>query len=99
MKTEPFYNTTHLSGDVLLTEVSNAESLENKVKKVFEDEQKHAFTWSEVWVKLGMQATNESSVKRSITNLLNKGVLIKTTMLKKSFYGKSAHLYIWNFQK
>jgi hypothetical protein len=98
-QTDLFYNTTHLKDDELLTEQSNAKSLESKVLQYFKNHPKNAFSWSEVWVSFGIKNHNEVSIKRSITNLFNKGELIKTKMLKKSIYGKSCHLYILNFKK
>lgn len=98
MRENNFYNTTHLKGEELITEQGNAKTLQNKVLKLFQSEPKKSFIWSDIWNMLGKDVTNESSVKRSITNLMKDGLLYKTKCTKKSIYGKTSYMYILAFK-
>lgn len=85
-----YYNTTHQTGQVLIDFENRSESLEKKVLKIFEKENK-AMTWSEV--KALIPEANECSLKRSISNLKNRFKLEKTSELVLSIYNVPSHRY------
>lgn len=85
-----YFNTTGQTGQVLIDFEQRAESLEKKVLKVFEKENK-PMAWHEV--KAILPDANEVSLKRSISNLKNRFKLEKTSELVNSIYGVPAHRY------
>lgn len=85
-----YYNTTNQTGQYLLDLENRSESLEKKVLKIFEKENR-SMTWSEV--KALIPEANEVSLKRSISNLKNRFKLEKTSELVNSIYGVPAHRY------
>lgn len=93
MRENNFFNTTHLIGEELETEQSNAKSTQAKVLKHFEKFPKKGFIWSDITTELNIGVESYGSVKRCLTNLMNEGKLHKSTNVKKSIFGKKAHFY------
>lgn len=96
MRENNFFNTTHLIGEELEAEKSNAKSLQAKVLKHFIDNPKNGYVWSDVTTALNIDVTQYGSVKRCLTNLMNEGKLYKSHNLKASIFGKKAHFYFFN---
>lgn len=85
-----FFNTNKESGPVLEKSHSDAKSQEDVIYELYLGK-KLNMAWFEV--KSFLPDFNECSIKRSITNLKNKGKLIKTTDLVMGIHGKSNHKY------
>lgn len=84
-----FHNTISSVGSELQKFESDAKSQDEQVLEVFK---KHSeLAWFEVQSYL--PDMNEVSLKRSITNLKNKGKLEKTKELVMGIYGKQTHKY------
>lgn len=82
-----FFNTPNLKEKELEQEEKTAFSQERKVLRCF---LYSARTALEVAEELNM---HESSCRRSVTTLFNKGLLIKTNEQKIGKYGKKNYLY------
>lgn len=84
-----FYNTNSTNGVELSDEIKKASGLERKVYDFFAANPDGKFIWSEVWTKLS--EPNECSLKRALSNLVKKGWLLKTDVLRRSIANKKAH--------
>jgi hypothetical protein len=95
--TKPFYNTINLTTNELKVENAKAKGLENTIEVVFKTSHKLEFSgWQMkhfLEKMLYNQKVNLNSVRRSMTNLKNKGVLTKTEILVMGDEGKNEHLY------
>lgn len=86
-----FYNTTNEKGQILIDFNNKAKSQQEMVYDFFIQHRLFGYTWSDV--QKHFPEMNESSVKRSITNLMNEGKLEKTSEKGVSKYGKPAYKY------
>lgn len=89
-----FYNTTNEKGQILLDFTEKAISQEQQVLQVFQNNPGKQFTWTDVQNHLPQ--INEISLKRSITDLKNDNLLIKTNEKGTSKYGRPAYKYMLN---
>lgn len=88
-----FFNTTKLNGEELKKEIDNAKTVNAKVLEIFK--LKHELAAIEVIsiLECNNYRVNESSVRRSVTNLYNAGVLEKTENTIISDWGKRNYKY------
>ena len=89
---KPFYNTIELNETELEKEIRNANNQEEKILKIFTN--KNELTPSEVWEYLMEYPL--TSIRRAMTNLTEKGKLIKTNTQKVGYYGKAN--YVWKLK-
>lgn len=87
-----FHNTIGAEGQMLMTFEEKAKSLEAEIERWFRSCSPASFTWFEM-AQILPEGTHEGSIKRSITNLKNKGVIFKTSDMVKGPYGKPTHRY------
>ena len=86
------HNTTNLKGAALAKAESKAKSQEKAILELLIGGGK--YTASEVWGLIyEPTATPLTSVRRALTNLMNKGKLIKTDEKKIGYYGSPEHYY------
>lgn len=85
-----YYNTTGLSGDELKDSVANAFNQEELIYQLFK---RHPSLGPSQVVKLLEFRYPITSVRRAITNLTTKRLLIKTEVQRIGLYGKPE--YIW----
>jgi len=86
-----YHNTTSVTGQTLIEFETKAKSQDEQVLDVFKSINQ-PLAWFEVAGFL--KGMNEISLKRSITNLKNKGLLYRTQVLVTSVYGKPSHKYV-----
>ena len=89
-----YFNTTHLSGADLATEVHNAEKQESKVLVLFKIRNR-PMSPSQVHRELEKYGERlpMTSVRRAMTNLSNQGELMKTDTTVIGIYKKPEHLW------
>jgi len=91
---ESFFNTIHLSGEELRKAVASAEAQEDAVYLIY----KHGgnkYTAGDITrltEKAGLKYPLWSN-RRAITNLMNKGKLVKLNDKKIGSFGKPEHFY------
>jgi predicted transcriptional regulator len=87
-----YYNTNKESGNTLANSTIKAKTQEQIIFNIFTENTN--LTASEAW-KIYNQKGNTplTSIRRAITNLCNKGKLIKTKDTKPGLYGKKEHVY------
>ena len=83
-----FYNTTNVTGQILIDFTSKAKSQEEMILEYFTNHSNESFTWTEI--ANVFPNINECSLKRSISDLKNSWKLIKTNEKGVSKYGKPA---------
>lgn len=89
---QSFHNTIYISGPQLDLFEAQAKTQEDVILTVFRYAMK-PLAWHEVRSLL-VSEMNESSLKRSITNLCTKGYLVKDkSKLIQGPYGKPVHQY------
>ena len=88
-----YYNTTNLIGDNLLKEIANAKGQEEKITIFFKSRALSYFSPSDILREVFNNSVPLTSIRRAITNLTDRGVLIKTDKQKPGLYGKS--VYCW----
>jgi len=86
-----YYNTTNLTGQLLMDFSEKAESQEQRVYNFFSQNQFGKYNWSELSAYL--PEINEVSLKRCLTDLKDAGKLIKTDIKSPTKYGKLAYKY------
>ena len=87
-----FYNTTHETNPELKQYRESAETQDQAVLKIFEDNQYTAFTPSEVHRTFG-PTVPITSIRRALTNLTQAGKLVKTNAKRQGPYGR--YEYCW----
>jgi|TARA_Y100001963_G_C6665200_1_gene392369 hypothetical protein len=90
-----YYNTTNLKGSTLKNSRKKAKTQEDLILAWFK-KHKRAYTPCEVRDKV-LRDSPLTSVRRAMTNLTEKGYLIKTTLTKMGKYGKFN--YCWKYNK
>lgn len=96
MNTSAYYNTNKVCGQTLINFCEAAKSQEQKVYDVYLNTNK-GLAWFNVAALLPM--INHCSIKRSISNLAKKGLLVKDTRKETmvlGIEGKPCHLYQLN---
>lgn len=87
-----YHNTTNSSGQTLLIFEEKAQTQEEIILEFFNNA-KSDYTPDEVMRFLNFENTPITSIRRAITNLTNKGKLIKTNVQRMGAYGKPT--YSW----
>lgn len=96
MSTKPFYNTIDLSPNELKVENAKSKGLQDTIEVLFKTNPLKEYSgWQmkhllEIYLE---KKININSVRRSITNLKNEGVLSKTDKMVMGDEGKNEHLY------
>jgi predicted transcriptional regulator len=96
MNTSAYYNTNQIIGQTLINFYEAAKSQEQKVYDVYLNTNK-GMAWFNVAAYL--PTINHCSIKRSISNLAKKGLLVKDTRKETmviGLEGKPCHLYMLN---
>ena len=86
-----YYNTTHLTADQLRDAIASCNRQEIRVRQLYR--QYGDMTPSECWDKYGSSFCPITSIRRTITDLTDKGLLHKTGKLKPGPYGKPEHVW------
>lgn len=89
------YNTTNESGQTLIDFESKAKTQDDEVLKFIKS--KSIASPSFVWRSLYKERTPLTSVRRAMSNLTKKGLLIKTDIKQIGPYGRPE--YCWKFYK
>jgi len=86
--TKPYYNTTHEDSDTVEDYIKKAKGQELEILKFFKEHPKWHYTPFEVkrWIDTTAPIT---SIRRAISNLAKRGLLIKTDIKKKGIYGRN----------
>lgn len=88
MQTEIFFNTVDIKGEALEKAKVNCAKQEIEVLEFYVNNNTQSFTPLQVWDHVGGLFT---SVRRSITNLTNRGYLVKTSEQIVERYGQKNH--------
>lgn len=88
-----FFNTNQGTPETVIKETVKSIALEDRVLELFKSSPKHGFIWSDVCTYLGIEVAQYGSIKRCLTNLMNRGHLFKSTNTKISIFGSKAHYY------
>lgn len=100
-----FHNTTMLTGIELKKEQNEAQALQKRVLKFYQDRGiGQGWIWSDISTELGLDIQQCKSVSRCLTNLskevnpvTNKPFLYKSKNTKKSIFGGKSHYYFLNW--
>lgn len=87
-----YYNTNNENGQTLNDSNVKAKSQEDKII-VFFGFVEQRFTADEVWESLFNRENLLTSVRRAMSNLCTKGLLVKCDSMKMGLYGKNVHYY------
>lgn len=98
--TQAFYNTNQLRGEQLKEAVINATNQEQSILLIYKNTR---LKWTP-WDIHGMMTRAGkkfpiTSCRRAITNLMQKGELIKTSDMKPGEYGSPETYYVINYAK
>ncbi len=88
-----FYNTTHLTGNDLKIRRIKADAQSRLILAFFKMHPGELFTPFEVLKALNYDPMQITSVRRSITDLTNAGLLIKTDVMKQGELGSPNHCW------
>lgn len=91
MKKENYFNTTGIKGEQLEMFEAKADSQDVIILEIFR--RFNILTASECFKLFPDRTTPITSIRRSITNLYNKGKLIKTENTKSGIYGRPEYVY------
>lgn len=93
-----FYHiTTPISESEINREIVKAKSLQARVFEFFQRNPENKMIWSDVAERMGIPLEQHNSLKRSISNLVNKGSIemLKKEPLEKSIFGGMSHKHIY----
>jgi len=88
-----FYNTTHLEGTDLKIRRIKADAQSRLILAFFRMHEGELFTPFEVLKALSYDPMQITSVRRSITDLAQAGLLLKTDVMKPGALGASNHCW------
>lgn len=98
-KTKAFYNTIQLNDCELKEESEKAIGLQIVIKKIYTGNPfREISPWQMKHYLEGRleKRVNINSVRRSISNLKNERILVKTEFMRKGDEGKNEHYYVLN---
>ena len=95
--TPSFYNTTNQKGEILKTSRKQAKAQEDVIYEYFKRNHQKIYTPFNIQRALALTHTPITSIRRAITNLTDKGYLIKTTTQQIGEFGKPN--YCWKFKE
>ena len=87
-----YYNTTQEQGKQLKIFQSKTKSQDEKILEFFKDNPMVEFGASQVWNALFFNSAPITSVRRSITNLIEEGKLEYTGRKRKGIFGRNESL-------
>jgi hypothetical protein len=87
-----YYNTTNESGDQLQAFKKKTETQANKILEFFKDQPAVEYGASSIHLALFGHDTPITSVRRSITNLVDNGKLEYSGRMRKGNYGRNEKL-------
>ena len=99
IQSQPFYNTIQLSEIEWTDENNKAIALQDTIEKIFRlvpDKKITPWQMQEYLSEASKRKVNINSVRRSISNLKNDMVLLKTTIMRMGPEGKNEHYYVLN---
>lgn len=85
------YRTEHFSAADLESLTTNAARQESRVLKLYADGK--ARSSSEVWKRIAVDGEPLTSIRRAITTLFKRGLLVKTDETVTGLYGRPEHKY------
>lgn len=91
-----YFNTNRLEGAELAEAERDTRRQESVVLAFFRARPGQPFTPDQVWANAFTAATPLTSIRRAITVLTNRGVLVKTERMRQGRYGKPAHC--WKYE-
>ena len=83
-----YFNTTHLVGSDLATQLENAITQEDKILAYFLNHKSKRFGPSDLWHLMVVDRAPLTSIRRAINSLTKQGWLVKTSHQKMGLYGK-----------
>ena len=89
-----YHNTNHLTGNDLAEAEKTCQTQEEKVLKVFASNPEKALSPEQVRQMAYLQNRPLTSIRRAITNLTEKGMLLKTNQMTIGMYGKPVHCWM-----
>lgn len=97
MKQVDYFNTTKLQGEQLSIAVDNNRSQNEIIKSVFQAFPSQAFTAYDIIEYLTQKGIfyKETSVRRAMTQLKNRGLLVETTVIKEKYSGHPNKALRW----
>lgn len=102
MKQTTFHNTTSLSGEELAQRVQRAASQKEAILTVFQARRDGKYTASQVHQAFTNKAGKQwpvTSVRRTLTDLMNEGHLLKLAETRPGPYNDPEHYYMLNHRK
>jgi hypothetical protein len=87
-----YYNTNHETGDTLKQSWEQTENQEDLILKYFRDNYERSFSPETIHEQV-LPTVPITSVRRAITNLTDKGHLLKTPEMVEGKYGKKIHTW------
>ena len=87
-----YYNTTHEKGEQLSIFKSKTKKQDDQILEFFKDNPMVEFGASQVWKALFFTSAPITSVRRSITNLVQENKLEYTGRQRKGIYGRNEKL-------
>jgi Fe2+ or Zn2+ uptake regulation protein len=93
-----YYNTNKEEGDQLLQSENNAHTQEQQIIKLFSNGE---YLSPDEILDICNQEHNYpiTSIRRALTNLTNKGLLVKTDTFKLGKFGKKTHTWSLSMSK
>ena len=88
-----YYNTNDETGDTLTTSRRNVTTQETNILTIFRGRPCRAMTPFDVQDDLGHEVPI-TSIRRAITNLTIRGLLLKTDTMKNGRFGKMNHCWM-----
>lgn len=86
-----YYNTTHETGNDLKEFISKASTQDQRVLDIFK-RHKEEYSASQLWHMLTRDCPL-TSIRRSLSNLKNKGAIVKTNNKIIGIYGRNEYKY------
>lgn len=90
---ESFYNTIESCGQQLIQFEQEAKNQQEKILEYFSRYPANDFTPDEIHIQIFSNSVPITSVRRSMTNLTNAGLLQKTDIKRLGRYGKLTHTW------
>lgn len=99
MQARSYHNTTDLAGDELADATTAAATQEDLILTFYERNRGGLFTPSQVLDHLffALRGAPITSVRRAISNLTRRGLLVKTETKREGRYGRAE--YCWTYAK
>lgn len=97
--TDSYFNTNAEQGELLFKSNEKAHSQEEQILELFEQFPDKEFSPEEVWIRLGLNKTPLTSIRRAISNLSKSPKwkrIHKTGNMKAGNYGKMVHTWKLN---